>query len=353
MGNTFSEEILNWPDTVIFGRTYYQGHDPLKAVAEFKKRGKRILYDMDDDFWEVAKHNPSVVVSNALKDQYESFARLADAIITPSTVLAKKFKKHFKKPTFICPNGIDINQYSIPTFRDPVLQDKLVIGYMGGSSHWKDLGIIIEAIEELSTRHDFIFSLFGLTPDPIDQAVYVMHKALEANVRPEQNPYFQSAIDFYSRLQKVNMMHLPFIIPELHPYHLSRACFDIGLAPLEDTKFNHAKSCIKFYEYAAVGAVTVASDVMPYSDEVNYLAKNKTKDWVKKIEKLIVDKEFREKIRKQQYDWVMKNRTVQAKPDDTDPMKVYPGIGLPWELACQREGGLKVHNQETDGKWRV
>ena len=96
MGSYFPDHLLEWPDTVIFGRTYPTQYEPIKIMKEYKKRGKRVLYDMDDDFWEVSKDNPSVLTSNAMKDQYEGMIREADAVITPSKTLMKKFKKHFK-----------------------------------------------------------------------------------------------------------------------------------------------------------------------------------------------------------------------------------------------------------------
>ena len=129
------------------------------------------------------------------------------------------------------------------------------------------------------------------------------------------------------------MWHIPFMPPELHPSVLGRCDFDIGLAPLEDTEFNRSKSCVKFYEYASVGTVVLTSDVEPYKSEVNYRAKNTVKDWYNKLEKLIVDKDFRAKIGREQQEWVKKHRSVEA-------------IGLDWELACQLPGGLKVLNQE-------
>ena len=85
---------------------------------------------------------------------------------------------------------------------------------------------------------------------------------------------------------------------------------DIALAPLHENEFNKGKSCLKFYEYAAIGSATLASDVMPYNKEVGYCAKNTQKDWKDKIEKLIVDKDFREKLAKKQHDWVFENREL-------------------------------------------
>lgn len=329
IGSTVPEHLMEWPDTVIFGRTYPSAYDPIKIMREYKHRGKRVLYDMDDDFWQVAKDNPSANVSNALKDQYEGMIREADAVITPSIALAKKFKKHFDKPVFICPNGIDKAHY----LERPHEHEDLIIGYMGAASHWKDLQLIGQVIDALSTKYDFFFTLYGITGEPLEAAIYSYNKILQMNLQPEKNAYFRSALDFYAQLKSVKLLHIPFMPPELHPSVLSRADIDIGLAPLEDTEFNRGKSCIKYYEYASVGAVTVASDVEPYNTEVTYLAKNTFQSWYDKIEKLIVDKEFRAKLLKEQQDWVKENRSIEA-------------IAIPWELACQRPGGIEVLNQQ-------
>lgn len=330
IGSSVPAHLMEWPDVVVFGRTYPAAYDPIKIMREYKRLGKRVLYDMDDDFWQVAKDNPSANVSNALKDQYEGMIREADAVITPSTVLAKKFKKYFKKPVFICPNGIDYTDY---LERPREHGDTLILGYMGAASHWKDLGLVGEVIDKLSEKYDFLFTVYGLTGEPLEAAMYNYHKVLQTNLQPEKNAYFTSALDFYAQLKRLRMWHIPFMPPELHPSVLSRADFDIGIAPLEDSEFNRGKSCIKFYEYAATGTTVLASDVLPYSDEVTYRAKNTFKDWYNKLEKLIVDEQFRLKLGAEQAAWVKENRSLEA-------------IGVPWELACQLPGGIQVLNQK-------
>jgi len=331
MGNEFSEELLNWPDTVIFGRVYATQHEPIKIIRDYKKRGKRVLYDLDDDIWQVAKDNPSHLVSNALKDQYEGMIKEVDACITPSPVLAKKFKKYFpKKPIFICPNGIDPTRYQERPHQN---EDTLKIGYMGAASHWKDLQLIGEVIAELSKYHEFLFTIYGLTGEPLEAAMYTYQKELQFNFQPEKNAYMKSALDFYTQLQSTRFWHVPFMPPELHPTVLAKCDLDIGIAPLEASVFNSGKSNIKFYEYASVGTVTLASDVPPYTEEVNYRAKNTFKDWYNKLERLILDKEFRLKTLAEQQKWVKENRYTDA-------------IGLPWELACQLPSKTKVLNQQ-------
>jgi glycosyltransferase involved in cell wall biosynthesis len=329
MGATFPAHLMEWPDVVIFGRTYPAQYEPIKIMRDYKKLGKRVIYDMDDDFWQVSKDNPSVNVSNAMKDQYEGMIREADAVITPSSVLAKKFRKYFKKPVFICPNGIDYDVYR----ERPHESKDLVVGYMGAASHWKDLQIIGEVVSKLAEKYSFVFKIYGLVGEPLEAAMYAYDRILHDNLMPEKNPYYKSAIDFYNTLKNIRMWHVPFMPPELHPSVLSRCDFDIGIAPLEDTTFNNGKSCIKYYEYASVGTVVVASNVLPYSEEVPYLAKNTFKDWYAKLEKLIVDEEFRLKLLKEQQTWVKENRSTDA-------------IGLFWEKACQRPGGLEVLNQQ-------
>ncbi len=321
IGGTFSEELLEWPDTVVFGRIYPTDFDPVKWMKEFKKRGKRVIYDMDDDFWEVKKNNPSRLVSSALKDQYEGMTKEADAIITPSTVLAKKFKKYFKKKVFLCPNMIDPEMYPERPHTDKLL----TIGYMGANSHFKDLQIVGDVLNDLSKKYDFMFTIYGLFGEPMEAVVYYTHKALQMNFKPEKRLEFQEILDFHKQLNGMKVQHVPFMPPELHPHILSHCDFDIAIAPLEDDTFNNGKSSLKFYEYAGVGSATLTSDVLPYSEDADYRAKNTKKDWYKKLEKLIVDKDFRETLAKKQRKWVLENRSTDV-------------CGLPWELACQREG---------------
>lgn len=327
--NPPTDEIINSCDTVMFGRTYPVGFDPVMWMKAFKKAGKRVVYDMDDDFWAVAKHNPSVLVSNSLKDQYEELIRNCDVVTTPSPQLAKKIKKHFKKPVMLCPNAINYQEYHE---RPRVERGDLFIGYMAASSHWKDFGIVIDALEKLSEKYDFFLYLYGLVAEPFESAAYNANRIYSSRIAPEKDEEFKPMIDLFNKIKKLKMIHTPFMPPEIHPTMLATRDFDIGIAPLEDTEFNHGKSNIKYYEYAATGTCTLASDVPPYSEEVTYRAKNTTKDWYNKLEKLIVDKKFRDELQEKQSKWVKENRSIEK-------------VALAWELACQKPGGLPVLNQ--------
>ena len=330
IGQTMPDEYMEYPNCVIMGRVYPEFANPVQLMKAYKKQGTRVIWDIDDDYWAVDPHNPSKFVSNVNKDQYEDLIRECDAVVTPSPVLAKKIKKLVKnKKVYICPNAIDFDDYK----ERPHEHDELLIGYMGAASHWKDLQIIVPVLEKLHEKYDFTFVIYGMTGEPLEAAMYGYQKMLNSGLQPEQTDYYNEALAFYDKLKNLKMVHIPFYPPEVHPSALSRADFDIGLAPLADSEFNRGKSNIKFYEYAAVGTAVLASDVEPYKQEVDYRAKNTFEDWYNKLEKLIVDENFRKDLAKKQQDWVKENRDVKK-------------VAIDWEIACQKEGGLPVLNQD-------
>jgi glycosyltransferase involved in cell wall biosynthesis len=330
IGNPFPDEMMEFPSTVIMGRIYPEATKPIDVMKRFKKQGTRVIWDLDDDYWCVDPSNPSRFVSNVFKDQYEGLIKECDAVTTPSHILAKKIKKLYpKKKIYIVPNAIDFDDY-----KERPHQDKpLTIGYMGAASHWKDLQIIVPVLAKLHEKYDFDFKIYGMTGEPLEAVFYYSSMFLSQNTRPEQNDYYKEVLGVADQLANLNIEHVPFYPPMLHPNILSKVDFDIGLAPLVDNEFNRGKSNIKFYEYAAVGTCTLASDVEPYKQEVTYRAKNTFEDWYNKLEKLIVDKDFREKLTKEQQAWVKENRDIKK-------------VAIDWEIACQREGGGKVLNQD-------
>jgi len=59
-----------------------------------------------------------------------------------------------------------------------------------------------------------------------------------------------------------------------------------------------------------VGTCTLASNVHPYKEEVNYLAKNKYNNWYNKLKNLIINQELRERLTQEQREWVLANRDI-------------------------------------------
>jgi len=304
-GRGISDDLMNFPDVAVFSRTY--PIDPLMNLRKFKKLGKKVVYEVDDDLWTVNPENPSYVISEEKKRQYEHLIAECDAVTTTTPTLAKKLKK-FNKNVHICPNALNEKVFDKEKKKMP--KDRLRIGYSGAASHWKDLDLIADAIIELQKKHDFDFILQGICARPLEDEIWGYERVLEYGLQPEKKVYMESAVKWYNKMKDTQMFHIPFRVPVFHSGILNNLDLDIGIAPLLDNEFNHSKSCVKFYEYAMTGAATLASNVLPYKKEVGYLAKNTTKDWVKKLEKLIVDEKFRKNLADKQYKWVKENRDI-------------------------------------------
>jgi len=291
-------------DVVVFRGVYPV--DPIPELRKFKRKGIRVVYDSDDDMFTVNPDNPAQKASKEKLEQYSALLSEADVVTTTTEILKKRFLK-FNKNVAVVPNALDFTEF----IERRKQGGELKVGYTGGASHWGDLEMILDVIEELQKKYQFKFVLQGMTGSPLVAEMYTYKYYLDHQLQPEKNEYFKTALKVFAKLRGIYHVHIPWYPPELYPSILSGMDLDIGICPLKDNKFNQAKSCIKFYEYAAVGTVCLASDVMPYKKECCYRAKNKFKDWYKKLERLIVDEKFREKILNKQWAFVEKNRNIR------------------------------------------
>jgi len=304
-GRQIPDKMMAFPDTVVFCRTY--PIDPLVTMRKYKRLGKKCVYDTDDDLWTVNPDNPSVALSTEKRRQYEHLMDECHAITTTTEVLAKKLRK-FNKNVFICPNAINYGIFKSP--KPKMSKDKLRIGYSGAASHWGDLQIISGVLAELQKKYDFDFVLQGMCGQPLEAEIWGYERILEYGLQPEKKRFLEQAVNWDREMKDVNFFHVPFYPPVMFPRLLNSLNIDIGVIPLKDNEFNHAKSCIKFYEYAVVGAATLSSNILPYKKEVGCCAKNNFKDWYNKLEKLIVDEGFRKQLAEKQAKWVKENRDI-------------------------------------------
>jgi len=302
-----TETLLNWADTIIYG--VYGGMyrtDVMPAIKEFKKRGKKVIYDLDDDIFTANPDNPSKAQVKENEKKVKQLLKAADLVTTTTPVLAKKFRK-YNKNVAVCPNSVDPSKFPKRKGKNKQLK----IGFSGAASHWGDLTMVMDVLLELQKKYDFLFVLQGMCGSPLISEVYNYQMVLKLGIEPEKKLFYENAVKAYEKIKKLNYVHIPFYSPALYPSVLAQCNLDIGICPLKDNVFNHSKSCIKFYEYATVGTTTLASKVLPYSKEVGYCAKNTHKDWYNKLEKLIVDEKFRQKLLEKQQRFVQKHRHIK------------------------------------------
>jgi len=125
-----------------------------------------------------------------------------------------------------------------------------------------------------------------------------------------ETPLGRSIKHFMEKLAGIRYEFHPNVPIQQHPQKVCELGLDVGIAPLLDDPFNRYKSCIKYYEYALSGAVTLASHVLPYSAEVPTTAKNNREAWKRKLEEVL--QADRAKANREQREWVLTHRNIET-----------------------------------------
>jgi glycosyltransferase involved in cell wall biosynthesis len=319
-------ELISGAD-IIIGR-----HTSATMIKQIKTNyvGKKVIYDEDDDVSVISPYNYHYE-SNGTKDivskspegkvvpmwvtgqtpgfnKYNNIFGLAynhaamecsDALTVTTEVLKDRFL-NFKcetdpetgKPRVVpinrfvevFPNYIDFNLYPDIKVNTPGSEKR--VGWMGGSSHMQDVGLIANGVKDILDTHD-------------DTVYYSI-----GSHYPEMFEGYDSRIKTYS--------WLPF---KGHPHRMKALGLDVAIIPLDDTAFNKCRSVVKFSEFAALKVPILVSDVEPYSsvaeDGVNCLTFASSEELVKKYERLDKDKDLKKKLIKNAYEWVREERDLK------------------------------------------
>lgn len=216
------------------------------------------------------------------RDMVRAAFKRSDLVTCTTKELSEVFLK-INPNTVILPNFIDLDCYVRPEF----VKKKVRIGWQGGVSHYRDLHFVVPILERISKRNDVEIVYFG------DSRFAHLFK----NVK--------------------NFELHPFVAHGTYPYKLSLLNLDIGLCPLVDNEFNRRKSAIKWMEYTAVGAATVASDMPPYSNvmrnmDTGILAPNDAECWEQALCGLIENRKKILELSSRALEDIRQKHTIQA-----------------------------------------
>ena len=294
-------------DIFVFNR-FYEG-EMYDLISYLKKMGKIIVYETDDNYFGINSKLPTHKMrKHAIKSSFE-LAQHAHVITVSTPNLKEIFEKKFPgKPIFQIPNALDLDDYEQREARK-----KLRIGWQGSDVHISDLLMVMPTIKKLQDEFDFKFILFGIDGIPIKEFYEFAKK------RNRGDKWEKDIIELYEVLETMDYIHYPFE-KDYASYRkkLASLDLDIGICPLEDTAFNNAKSCLKFYEYAATGTTALASNVEPYNTEMykKDMADNTPEDWGDKLRKLIEDKDYRFRRHVAQRSWLKGCRDIKKVARD-------------------------------------
>lgn len=213
-------------------------------LERLKAAGKRVVYDIDDDIFNIERDNPAYkLIGRDEQMAAVSCMRLADAVTVTTKRLADAIRDAAGKEPVVVPNAIDTNWWhSTPLTGSP--DEWKRIFWQGGDTHGEDWLECIEAVDAvMAERADVRLVILGFLPPAV--------------VAMLEREYWKGRVEFLS-----------FRSPETYFEMMRHVRAEVGIAPLRDSLFNRAKSPLKFVEYAAIGMPTVASDVGPYADVI-------------------------------------------------------------------------------------
>lgn len=294
------------PEVMVLFRGYSSDGRPLIEMC--RKAGIRVVFDTDDALDKVKRDNPSYASVMERMASVVQLPQMADVVTTTTRTLGKYLQK-FNPQVAVLPNCMDLEDWKLRKFGNK----RLRVGWTGSSSHLNDLHIALDAVADLQRRgYDFDFVVQGMTSAKTLEEWWDINYDLHGRAW-EREPTGIAMRKMLRKLEKIRYEFHPFVPVLEYPEKLRSLNLDIGICPLAADDFNNKKSCIKFYEYALTGTVTLSSDVLPYNEELQYVAKNNFFEWRDKLGDLI--RFFSEDMYKPQRDWVVENRDAAKKVD--------------------------------------
>lgn len=210
------------------------------------------------------------------RDMFRLNFKKAD-MVTCTTPILQESLKTINPNTVVLPNLIDLDLY---TRLDINKKGIIRIGWQGGVSHYEDLYLVRDALGKILRKYPHVrFVYFG-------------------------DHRFQPLFKDFPVGQLETVTWTPTVA---YPWKLACLSLDIGLCPVTDNVFNRNKSAIKWMEYSAVGAATIASDIPPYAPVIDnfkdgILVPEDSDLWFEAMDALVQDAEKRQALAANAYE---------------------------------------------------
>jgi len=250
-------------------------HDGLGGhINKAKAVGQTIINDVDDWYWGLDPNNMAYKASHPKHNKQENtnYYReviAASSLVTTSTPFLYDKMSKWNKNVLLLPNTVDTNAFKK---HDHTVNEDVVVGWVGSTAHRSgDLQQLRGILTTTQTTTTHVSYLHGGHHD--------------------SSPSFANEAGVPEHLVKT----IPACDPQDYPNLLQ---MDIGLAPLRDTPFNHAKSEIKLLEYSASGIPWIASALPSYESLRKEFGCGRTasrpKDWIRHLKHLTASRELRQ-----------------------------------------------------------
>lgn len=277
LGHTASHHIRlpkNWQsyDTIVGCRVAQTG--PTKMWAKLRAEGKRLVLDLDDDYFHI---DPSNVHARAVWDR-AMLGRLAENLaasdlVTCVTEPLAAVLRDYAENVVVIPNGLPAQYLGRP--RDYQAGGRpLYVGWAGTSSTVAELPEAVRALNRISQYRRQGGVMVRLVGIDAKQAMGLGLKGRQIG-----------ALGWVERLE-----HYLHAVSE----------FDVWVAPYRSTPFNSAKFPTKWLESSVLGIPLIASDTPAYRAVIrhgeNGFLVRRDHEWGRYLKQLADDPGLRQRV---------------------------------------------------------
>jgi len=296
-----NDEWLKQYDIIHYHRTLgpYEKHN--EVIDRCKRLGITTFMDIDDH-WAPGPHHPAylIIKNNEIDKKILSNLRGAENVITTTPIFAEELKRVTgKNNVYVLPNAIDPTEKQFTP--NPEKSDRIRIGWLGGSSHLKDLELLGNLVSKLT--NDGLLDKVQLVLCGFDLRGNVTMidengKQTQRPITPKESVWYKYEQIFTNDYKSVSKEYKDFLLSfkrgefdgveneayrrvwtkPISTYASNYNLFDISLAPIEENTFNKVKSQLKVIESGFHKKAIIAQDFGPYQiDLTNAYIKPKDK----------------------------------------------------------------------------
>ena len=288
--DTTTTGVFGWKHVVL---KLIMNRSTPRQIELAKQLGQRIIVDIDDYYEGLTEANAAYQITHPdnnkwmNRDNYQRVIEAADTLTVSTPFLYDHYSKQHPDVRMIR-NGIAPWMFDNTRSKS---DRKPVIGWTGAVNFRNnDLEQLREWLPDFLETHDLRFHHAG---------------------HQDNEPSFADI----TGINPQRFTQSP-LVPLTH--YSSVFTFDIGIVPLNDIPFNHAKSNIKGLEYAANGIPFVASDTPEYrtlhEGGIGLLARS-PEEWINQLT-LLLDRRYRRTTAAREYRIVERDWSIDARTEE-------------------------------------